>query len=261
VSAPAELAPVPVADAIAAAGRAGRDNPLLGIDIGDYSGLPADRLCAAVSGPPPDGPAAAAPGRPDGLAPAAALVDAVGAWAGTRERRVAASLVVLGYAARLVGPTIAVLLRDAILLDAGPAQVRYSYRPEQGFRLALPQPRGWRGRADALRQRWCRDIVDDHLRRLIGAVRAVAPVAPGLLWGNVASGVAGALGTLARDGVALGLCHSTGIALLDHGPLRGSGTMTVHDGQLRFVRRSCCLYYRLDGGGTCGDCPLRRTAG
>ncbi len=248
MNAPADLARVPVADAMAAASQPGRDNPLLRIDTGTYPGLPADRLCAALPGPP------------DGLAPAAHLVDAVGAWAGTGERRVAASLVVLGYAARLVGPTIAVLLREGIVLDARAGQVRYSYRPEQGFRLALPQPGGWQGRAEALRRRWCHDIVDDHLRQLIDAVRAVAPVATGLLWGNVVSGVAGALGTLARDGVALELCHATGIALLDHGPLRGGGTMTVHDGQLRFVRRSCCLYYRLDGGGTCGDCPLRRTA-
>jgi len=46
------------------------------------------------------------------------------------------------------------------------------------------------------------------------------------------------------------------MALLGHGPLRGSGHLTIHNGRLRFTRRSCCLYYRLDGGGTCGDCPL-----
>jgi ferric iron reductase protein FhuF len=248
VSAPIDFAPVSSADAAAALGRAGRDNALLGIDTGAHRDQPADRLCTAACG---------SPGR---LAPAAHLVDAVSAWAGTSERRVAASLVVLGYAARLVGPTLAVLLREGIMLDARPSQVRYSYRPESGFRLALPQPAGWRGGADALHRRWCHDIIDDHLHGLIGAVRAVAPVATGLLWGNVASGVAGTLRALAQDGaVPLEVSLSAGLTLLDHGPLRGSGILSVHNGQLRFARRSCCLYYRLDGGGLCGDCALLKT--
>ncbi|MEU7551440.1 (2Fe-2S)-binding protein [Streptomyces sp. NPDC044571] len=27
---------------------------------------------------------------------------------------------------------------------------------------------------------------------------------------------------------------------------------------MAFVRRSCCLYYKVPGGGFCGDCVLRR---
>ena len=36
--------------------------------------------------------------------------------------------------------------------------------------------------------------------------------------------------------------------------LRGSGT--IQAGEPAYVRRSCCLYYRVDNGGMCGDCPL-----
>ena len=80
---------------------------------------------------------------------------------------------------------------------------------------------------------------------------------------DVASGLAGALRALVQSGtVPLADCRATGLELLDHGPLRDSGILTVHSGQLAFVRRSCCLYYRIEGGGLCGDCALaRRPAG
>jgi ferric iron reductase protein FhuF len=220
--------------------RAGAENPLLGFGTG--TGVPATGLCAPTTHPKAAGD----------------LVDAVAGWLGHPERRVAASLVVLGYAARLVGPTLAVLLRDDILLDARPGRVHYAYAPQRGFTLTLPHPAGWYAPADVLRQAWCVTVVDAHLHPLIQAIRSDTPVAAGLLWGNVASGVTGALRALADHGtVPLDRCHETGLALLEHGPLRDSGHLTTRGGRLNFRRRSCCLYYRLDGAGTCGDCPLR----
>jgi ferric iron reductase protein FhuF len=212
--------------------RAGKDNPLLGIATESQRGQRGPMTTAAATD----------------------LGAAVGRWLGTREARVAASLVVLGYSARLVGPAVAVPLRDGILPDLRPSRVEFSFQPDRGFRLALPEPAGWRGDPSDLRRRWCDVIVDDHLTGVVTAVRAVVPVAAGLLWGNVASGLAGALRSLAASGaVPADRCHAEGLALLDHGPLRGSGRL---DGDLSFRRRSCCLYYRLDGGGFCGDCPL-----
>src|SRR5262249_49378385 len=207
------------------------------------AGRPAQQLC------PADASAATTAAHP--------LVDAIAGWLGHPERRVAASLVVLGYAARLVGPTLAVLLREAILLDTRPAQVRYAYTPASGFRLTLAVPAGWRGPPHRLQRAWASTVVDGHLHSLIRAVRADTPVAAGLLWGNVASGITGALHALADHAtVPLDRCYRTGENLLGHGPLQGSGHLTIHDGQLRFRRRSCCLHYRLAGPGTCGDCPL-----
>jgi ferric iron reductase protein FhuF len=240
------LVAVAGAEAATAVRRAGRDNPLLGLDTGaDTGGIPADRLQPTSVG------------ASGARAAAAELVDAVGGWLGSAERRVAASMVVLGYSARLVGPSVAVLLREAILLDLRPAQVRYSYASERGFRLAVSQPAGWRGTPAALQVRWCHDVVDEHLGAVVAAVRSVVPVAAGLLWGNVASGLAGALRTLAASGaVPVARCHNAGLSMLDYGPLRDAGRLWVDGGQLCFLRRSCCLFYRLDGGGTCGDCPL-----
>jgi ferric iron reductase protein FhuF len=212
----------------AAIARAGTGNPLLG--IGSGTGTPGTALIADA--------------RP--------LVDAVGAGLGHPERRVAASLTVLGYAARLVGPTLAVLLRDGILLDADPARVHHAYAPGTGFTLTMPEPAGW---ASARPHDWAGTVIDAHLVPVIQAVRAAVPVAAGLLWGNVASGLTGALAALA-GAVPLADCHDAGLVLLDHGPLRGSGRLDVRAGRLRFRRRSCCLFYRLPGGGTCGDCPL-----
>src|SRR5439155_21586675 len=106
------LAPVAPAEVLAAVRQGGRDNPLLGIGTGAGSEPPEPTV--------------------------GELVDAVGTWLHTAEPRVAASLVVLGYSARLVGPTLAVMLRDGVLLDVRPARVRHSYAPDRGFRLTLP---------------------------------------------------------------------------------------------------------------------------
>jgi ferric iron reductase protein FhuF len=246
----AGLIPVTRAEVVAAIDRSAAGNPLLGIGAGTHVGLPAAGL-ASPSGSGGD----AARQLVDAVG---AWLDAAGAWPGAAEPRVVASLVVLGYAARLVGPTIAVLLRDGILLDAGPNRVRYSYAAGTGFRLTLPEPAGWQGPVDAVRAEWCRQIVDGHLSALVTAVREVTPVAAGLLWGNVAAGAAGALGALAATGaVSAGRCYDEGRRLLDHGPLRDAGHLSLHDDRLRYRRRSCCLYYRLAGGGTCADCCLR----
>ena len=130
------IGPATGEEVAAAIERAGTGNPLLG--IGSGTGLPAHRLCATRS------------------TAAADLVDAVAGWLAHPERRVAASLVVLGYAARLVGPTLAVLLRDDILLDARPHQVHYTFTPNRGFRLTLPHPTGWHPPGSASGSAWRR---------------------------------------------------------------------------------------------------------
>jgi ferric iron reductase protein FhuF len=232
----ATLTAVPAGEVVDALRRAGRDNPLLGIGLD----------------PEPDAHAA-----PMTVPVAAELATAVGNWLHTDEVRVAASLVVLGYSARLIGPAVALPLRDGILPDLRPTRVRFAYRPDRGFQLHLAEPAGWRGEPAALRARWHADVVDDHLAGLIDSVRTVTPVAAGLLWGNIASGVAGALRTLVRSGaVPADRCLAEGLAMLDHGPLRGTGDLRLAGDDLAFTRRSCCLYYRLDGGGYCGDCAL-----
>jgi iron complex transport system ATP-binding protein len=246
--------PVAAADVVAAVRRAGDGNPLLGIGLDPTAGTPADRLCVP-GGLAADGPSSAL---------AADLVARVAARLGGCEPRVAASMVVLGYSARLVGPAVSVLLREDLLLDLRPENVRFGYDPRLGFSLNLVRPRAWRDGRAALPAGWSEVVVDGHLRLLIDAVRAVVPVAPALLWGNVASGVAGAVRAVATGATGAlpgSRCHAEGLSLLEAGPLRGTGELALHSGGLSFVRRSCCLYYRLDGGGMCGDCALLHARG
>jgi ferric iron reductase protein FhuF len=246
--------PAAAADVVAALRRAGDGNPLLGIGLDPTAGMPADQLCA---------PGGSAPGGRSSTV-AADLVARVANRLGGCERRVAASMVVLGYSARLVGPAVSALLRDDLLLDLRPENVRFDYDPRRGFSLNLVRPVAWRGDRAALRAGWTGVVVDGHLRPLIDAVRAVVPVSPALLWGNVASGLAGAIRAVATGtGGALPVsrCHAEGLSLLEAGPLRGTGDLALHSGGLSFVRRSCCLYYRLDGGGMCGDCALLHARG
>jgi ferric iron reductase protein FhuF len=186
-----------------------------------------------------------------------ALLPAVARATGTREPRVAASLVVLGYTARLLGPSVAVLLRDGVLLDLAPKQVRFAYAAGTGFQLALPAPVGWVGSGVAAR--WCETVLDDHLAMVVAAVRAEVKVAAPLLWGNVTSGLMGTLSALVRaDAVPLDACTAFAVRALAHGPLVGTGEV---DAPLRFRRRSCCLSYRIPGGGYCGDCSFAASWG
>jgi hypothetical protein len=80
-------------------------------------------------------------------------------------------------------------------------------------------------------------------------------LAPGLLSGNIASALVGTSRALlaARPDLRGPIVEMTN-DLLDTGCLTGSGVIT--SGDLDFRRLSCCLFYRLPGGGTCGDCPL-----
>jgi hypothetical protein len=46
-------------------------------------------------------------------------------------------------------------------------------------------------------------------------------------------------------------------------PLAGTGVLIRPDparARRFLVRRNCCLYYRIPGGGTCGDCVLTAEA-
>jgi hypothetical protein len=220
--------------------------------------VPPERVAAALRRPIAGNPflsfADSRDGRPASEFGAAVpgLLTAVARASGAREPRVAGSLVVLGYSARLLGPSLAVLLRDGILLDLAPARVSFGYAAGDGFRLALPQPAGWAG--PGLAARWCEVVLDDHLAMVVAAVRARVRVAAGLLWGNVASGLVGTLAALVRaDAATPEACHAFATSVLADGPLAGTGTLS---GCLRFRRRSCCLYYRIPGGGYCGDCSL-----
>ena len=105
-------------------------------------------------------------------------------------------------------------------------------------------------------------LVTTLVTPVVTAVRVRAAVAERVLWGNVASSVASArrLVAAARPDAAP---RAADVArhLLTTAPLAATATLydpVAPDVGWSFHRRSCCLYYRVPGGGTCGDCVLRR---
>ncbi|RAY14091.1 iron reductase [Actinomadura craniellae] len=180
---------------------------------------------------------------------------------GTAETRVAASILFQGLAARLWSPALGPAVAHGLLPDLDPA--RLYWRPVDSGPLPLrtPHPAGWiTDDPDRAAAFLYENVVEGLLEPLVRAVRQIVGLAPGLLWGNAASALAGTVGSIGRERPALaGPAVSLGRALLGQGVLAGTGTGDLVEpspGGPFFLRRSCCLYYRLPGGGKCGDCAL-----
>jgi hypothetical protein len=180
----------------------------------------------------------------------AGLVTGTAARLGVAEARVAASTVQLGYAARLWSPVLGCALQDGIVPDLTGLRTGAS----APMRLNLPEPRGWQPAGqEELAALAYRMVVTCHLEPLRRGLPV--KVAPGLLHGNAAAAMTGALRVLACARPDLGgPARALAARLLGTGLLRGTGELTGPG--LEYLRRSCCLFYRVPGGGLCSDCPL-----
>ncbi|MFD4790686.1 (2Fe-2S)-binding protein [Streptomyces sp. NPDC058459] len=176
-----------------------------------------------------------------------------------REPRVCASLAQQGLAARLWSAALACAALYGRTPDLAPRLLRWDAAATAPDDLWLTEVRPLPGDADALAD----TVLHAHLEPLGEALTRRYGVAPGLLWGNAASALAGAARLLdrwaranARADVAE---RAAGLTddLFTHPLLRGTG---VRSGAA-FHRRSCCLYYRVPGGGVCGDCCFTRPPG
>jgi FhuF 2Fe-2S C-terminal domain len=174
------------------------------------------------------------------------------------DERVAASLAFQGFAAQVVSAPYAAAVLHGLVPELTPSSLWWSRSADGGWTLrtdaSAPVP------ADGLAS-----LLDDLLTALVTAVRAQVPVAERLLWGNAASTVAAAkrLLVVQRPAVA-GWAAEVAEAVLDHGPFAGAGELLPpRDPDLvwTFRRRSCCLYYRVPGGGLCDDCVLPAVPG
>jgi hypothetical protein len=155
-------------------------------------------------------------------------------------QRVAASTFSLGLFARLVSPTIGASLQGV----AGPDPDSLLWQPVDGGPLRLATDT-W-GEPDLGR------LLDDLVEPVVARLDAEYGVSTTIGRGNVASAVHGAARMAAQADPSL--TRAAGVLLrrsLDDGLLRGTADVGPP-----FVRRSCCLYYRLPGGGYCGDCVL-----
>ncbi|GAB7035716.1 (2Fe-2S)-binding protein [Streptomyces sp. NPDC021749] len=185
---------------------------------------------------------------------------------GTAEPRVAASLIYQGLAGRLWS----IALGPAVLAGRVPdlSGDALWWHPDRSTpdELWLPSPTPLPSTSvENLVSQLREAVLRDHLVPLHHAIAAVCPISPQVLWGNAASALVGTLRVLH------GWCRTTGHAeaagravalttsLLDSTPLRDCGTLalTAPSFSPSFSRRSCCLYYRVPGGGLCGDCVLR----
>ncbi|GAA4554105.1 (2Fe-2S)-binding protein [Pseudonocardia xishanensis] len=162
------------------------------------------------------------------------------------EERVAASIALQGLAARLVSAPIAAVVRHGVLPAFGPDTLFW--------RVAVTGP--WPLWTDTAARRDPAElpalVAEEIAAPLVEAVSE--QVSARLLWGNVASSVAGAKrmlgGARATEVVDAVLAHPL---LADAGERRAP---EPPDRDWTFRRRSCCLYYRLPDGGKCGDCAL-----
>ncbi|MBB2947109.1 hypothetical protein FB565_006877 [Actinoplanes lutulentus] len=171
--------------------------------------------------------------------------------------RVVASTVFLGLAARLVSaPLAAAAVGGAIPLVT---QGRVLWRPiENGLLPIAYRSVGFAGcageEAGAVAATLTETVVEGLVAPLLGAFQERFVLSPQVLWGNVASALGGAL-TLIGTGRAAAVVE----AMLAQGPLAGTATLARPDPRQEkwfLVRNNCCLYYRIPGGGTCGDCVL-----
>jgi ferric iron reductase protein FhuF len=173
--------------------------------------------------------------------------------------RVAASVLSLGMFARLVSPPLAAVALVGELPAPRPDQVWW--RAVAGGPLPVAVAAVEVVAADALDERAVADafagiVVDGLVAPLLAAFRSRFRLSPKVLHGNVASALGGAMTMLAgarpdrADRARRVLEH-----LLARGPLAGSAVVRRPPWRLR--RNNCCLYYRLPGGGYCGDCVLK----
>jgi FhuF 2Fe-2S C-terminal domain/Ferric iron reductase FhuF-like transporter len=190
-----------------------------------------------------------------------------GAEPGQVPERAAASIVFLGLASRLVSPSLAAAVLGGVVphltlddlwwrpVDGGPLPL--AARPASGIEIGELAPGAQLGDAADLLAAGC---VEGLAAPLAAAFGTLFRLSPRVLWGNVASALAGAAGMLAA--AFPGRAEAAGrlaAEVLARGPLRGTGELVRPDpAQPRrfLVRRSCCLFYRVPEGGTCGDCVL-----
>ncbi|MBA3744127.1 (2Fe-2S)-binding protein [Sporichthya sp.] len=168
-------------------------------------------------------------------------------------QRAAASLAHLGLVSRLISPSLGAAVLGGVVPDLDGLWWRDVLGPVP---LTLPDPRGEvvdAGDAEAVAAVLARQFVHGPVARLTAAIGAEGKVSARVLWGNVASAAAGSVRMLGSASPAHAeIAFAVGRHLVDQAPLIGLGAFTG----TAFRRSTCCLYYKIPGGGYCGDCVL-----
>ena len=171
--------------------------------------------------------------------------------------RVVASVTFLGLASRLLSPPLAALAAGGVLPLPDAGRLRWLPVESGPIPIAYHDLDG-----DDRADRFTPVVTLGLVEPVLAVFRRRFALSDHVLWGNAASALGAAAGMIAdaRPGDrAAGEAAAIVAAALDRPPLRGMATLQRPDpGRSRWilVRRNCCLYYRLPGGGTCGDCVL-----
>lgn len=174
------------------------------------------------------------------------------------EPRVAASIAHQALAARLWSAALGCAALYGRVPDLDPHLLHWDPTAGAPDDLWLTEVRARPGDTDTVADL----VLHGHLEPLAAALRARHRLAPGLLRGNAASALASAgrlLEQWARDNSrtdAADRARELTAHLLAHPLLDRAGTLTETGPGFR--RNSCCLYYRVPGGGVCGDCCFPR---
>lgn len=171
----------------------------------------------------------------------------------TDNDRVVASIAHQGLVARVVSPLIGVASVHRIVPKWSSDSVHWRFAAVGSWPLWITGDAS----SHADRGTLVSAVLDHTVPHLLGlesVVRATASVSARTLRGNAASAVvaAGRLAAKSRPNSASVASEVVG-ALLGSDPLTGAGVLGTG---WAFRRRSCCLYYRIAGGGLCGDCVL-----
>ncbi|MGW5095697.1 (2Fe-2S)-binding protein [Streptomyces nodosus] len=211
-------------------------------------------------GPLPTLAQAYAPAAPDALGgaygdPLAFRVRKVARSLHAPEIRVAASLTHQGLAARLWSVALGCAVLYGRVPDLDPGLLHWDPDGTMPGELWLSEVRPLPvGSLDAV-------VREAHLVPLTAALNSRYGVSRRLLWGNAGSALAGSVRMIvdrARAGGRTEVAErARALAAESFGHPGLSGTLDPVTGR----RRSCCLYYRLPGGGLCGDCCFDRPPG
>jgi ferric iron reductase protein FhuF len=97
------------------------------------------------------------------------------------------------------------------------------------------------------------NVIEAAVAPLVEAFQATFALSLQVLWGNVASALAGSATMIVRTGTPTCLDpRQLAARTTAQGALEGMGTWANQ----RFTRNNCCLFYKIPGGGKCGDCVL-----
>ncbi|MFE9612412.1 (2Fe-2S)-binding protein [Streptomyces sp. NPDC006012] len=195
--------------------------------------------------------------RPDAYgSPLALRVGVVARRLRASEPRVCASITQQGLAARLWSVALGCAALYGGVPDLDPRLLRWDPDAAAPDDLWLTEVRALPATAAVLAE----TVLHGHLRPLGEALRARYGTAAGLLWGNAGAALAGAARELDRwargsgRGDVADRARALTAELFAHPPLSATGIFSG----TAFRRRSCCLYYRVPGGGICGDCCFTR---